>query len=117
MSLLDNFLKEKCVLMEKKRTADGAGGWLTDWVPGAEFSAAIVLDTSMQSRIAEKEGVSSVYTVTTRKATPLLFHDVFKRERDGTIFRATSNGDDKQSPDVSSLDMCQVTAERWELPK
>lgn len=117
MALLDNFLTEKCVLMEKKRTADGAGGWYTEWKEGAEFLAAIVLDTSMQSRIAEKEGVSSVYTVTTRKATPLLFHDVFKRVRDGVIFRATSNGNDKQSPGVSSLDMCQVTAERWELTK
>lgn len=117
MALLDNFLTEKCVLMEKKRTEDGAGGWYTEWKEGAEFLAAIVLDTSMQSRIAEKEGVSSVYTVTTRKATPLLFHDVFKRKRDGVIFRATSNGSDKQPPAVSSLDMCQVTAERWELTK
>ena len=69
----------------------------------------------MQSRIAEKEGVTSVYTVTTRRATPLSFHDVFKRLSDGTIFRATSNGEDKQSPAVGTLDMCQVTAERWEL--
>ena len=55
-------------------------------------------------------------TITTRKATPLSFHDVFRRESDGTIFRATSNGNDKQSPNVGTLDMCQVTAERWELP-
>lgn len=116
MSLLDNFLQEKCVLVEKKRTPDGAGGWLTEWVDGAEFGAAIILDTSMQSRVAEKEGVTSVYTVTTRRSTPLSFHDVFKRLSDGTIFRATSNGTDKQSPAVGSLDMCQATAERWELP-
>jgi hypothetical protein len=116
MSLLDNFLSETCVLMEKKRTPDGAGGWLTKWEAGAEFKAAIVMDTTMQSRIAEKEGVTSIYTVTTRKATPLSFHDVFRRESDGTIFRATSNGNDKQSPNVGTLDMCQVTAERWELP-
>ena len=41
--------------MEKKRTPDGEGGWATEWTPGAEFDAAIILDTSMQSRIAEKE--------------------------------------------------------------
>ena len=116
MSLLDNFLSETCVLLEKKRTPDGAGGWLTKWEAGAEFKAAIVMDTTMQSRIAEKEGVTSIYTVTTRKATPLSFHDVFRRESDGTIFRATSNGNDKQSPNVGTMDMCQVTAERWELP-
>lgn len=117
MSLLDNFLQEKCVLLEKKRTPDGAGGWLVEWADGAEFNAAVVLDTSMQSRIAEKEGVTSVYTVTTRRSTPLSFHDVFKRLSDGVIFRATSDGADKQSPDVGSLDMCQVTAEKWELSK
>lgn len=114
MSLIDNFF-QGCVLMEKKREPDGAGGWSVTWADGAEFDAAIVRDTTMQSRIAEKEGVTSVYTVTTRRSTPLSFHDVFKRLSDGAIFRATSNGDDKQSPDVGSLDMCQVTAERWEL--
>lgn len=117
MSLLDNFLKDECVLMEKKRTPDGAGGWLVEWAEGAAFDAAVILDTSMQSRIAEKEGVTSVYTVTTRRATPLSFHDVFKRLSDGAVFRATSNGADKQSPDVGTLDMCQVTAERWVLSK
>lgn len=117
MSLLDNFLQEKCVLLEKKRTPDGAGGWLVEWADGAEFNAAVVLDTSMQSRIAEKEGVTSVYTVTTRRSTPLSFHDVFKRLSDGAIFRATSDGAEKQSPSVGSLDMCQVTAEKWELSK
>lgn len=115
MSMLDNFLQEKCVLLEKKRVSDGAGGWLVEWEEGAEFDAAIILDTSMQSRIAEKEGVTSVFTVTTRRSTPLSFHDVFKRLSDGAIFRATSNGADKQSPKISSLDMSQATAERWEL--
>lgn len=114
MSLIDNFFTA-CVLMEKKREPDGAGGWITEWTEGAEFDAAIVLDTSMQSRVAEKEGVTSVYTVSTRRSTPLSFHDVFKRLSDGTVFRATSNGEDKQSPAVGTLDMCQVTAERWEL--
>lgn len=116
MSLIDNFFTA-CVLMEKTREPDGAGGWNVAWSDGAEFDAAIVRDTTMQSRIAEKEGVTSVYTVTTRRSTPLSFHDVFKRLSDGAIFRATSDGVEKQSPGVGSLDMCQVTAEKWELSK
>ena len=91
--------------------------WLVEWESGMEFNAAVILDTSMQSRIAEKEGVTSVYTVTTRRSTPLSFHDVFRREKDGGIFRVTSNGADKQSPEFGTLDICQVTAERWELTK
>ena len=117
MSLLDYYLNNTCALMEKKRTPDGEGGWATEWAQGAEFDAAIMLDTSMQSRIAEKEGVTSVYTITTRRANPLSFHDVFKRLSDGAIFRVTSNGSDKQAPTVGTLDMCQVTAEKWELTK
>lgn len=115
MSLLDYYLNSNCVLMEKVRTSDGEGGWVVEWTPGVQFDAAVILDTSMQARIAEKEGVTSVYTVTTRRSTPLAFHDVFKRLPDGAIFRVTGNGADKQSPAVSTLDMCQVTAERWEL--
>ena len=34
--LLDAYGK-KCVLIEKKRTGDGAGGYITEWVDGADF--------------------------------------------------------------------------------
>lgn len=112
--LIDNFMTS-CTLMEKKRVSDGAGGFTTQWWDGAEFTAAIVHDQTMQARIAEKEGVKSVYTVTTQRGTALEFHDVFRRQSDGAIFRVTSDGGDKQSPDFGTLDIGQVTAERWEL--
>ena len=112
--LIDNFMVT-CVLMERKRVSDGAGGFITTWEDGAEFDAAIIRDTTMQARIAEKEGVSSVYTVTTQRGTVLDFHDVFKRVSDNTTFRVTSTGGEKQSPAVGTLDIAQVTAERWEL--
>ena len=35
MSLLDDFA-HKCILMEKKRTPDGAGGYITAWEEGAD---------------------------------------------------------------------------------
>ena len=63
MTLIDTF-KGPCVLMEKKRASDGEGGWTTTWVDGAAFDAAIVRDTALAARVAEKEGVSNVYTVT-----------------------------------------------------
>lgn len=112
--LIDNFMVT-CVLMERKRVSDGAGGFITTWEDGAEFDAAIIRDATMQARIAEKEGVSSVYTVTTQRGTVLDFHDVFKRVSDNATFRVTSTGGEKQSPTVGTLDIAQVTAERWEL--
>ena len=53
MSLLDDFA-HKCILMEKKRTPDGAGGYITAWAEGAEFLNYQALDTSMEARRAEK---------------------------------------------------------------
>lgn len=114
MSLVDEF-KVPCVLLEKKRVADGEGGWTTTWVESAEFSAAIVRDTTMTARIAERDGVTNVYTVTTDVNAPLEFHDVFRRESDGQVFRVTSNGDDKVTPGRSSFQFSQSSAEEWVL--
>lgn len=114
MSLLHDSM-DACTLLDKRTVADGYGGYFTTWVDGAEFQAAIVLDTSMQARTAEKAGVTALYTVTTRKALNLQYHDVFRREADGKIFRVTSDGDDKKTPASAGLDMRQVSAEEWEL--
>lgn len=114
MSLLDNAM-EDVILLEKTRVPDGEGGFITKWSEGAVFKAAVTFDTSMEARIADKQGVTSRYTVTTRKSAMLEFHDVFKRLSDGKIFRVTSDGDDKYSPNSSSLNMRQVTAEEWSI--
>ena len=115
MSLLDNAM-EPCVLMDKSTTADGYGGYITTWEDGAEFTAAITLDTSMQARTAEAAGVTALYTVTTKRVLNLQYHDVFRRLEDNKIFRVTSDGDDKKTPLSAGLDMRQVSAEEWSLP-
>lgn len=114
MSLLQQAMTD-VVAMEKTSVSDGEGGFIVDWVDGAVFKAAITFDTSMQSRIGEKQGVSSRYTVTTSKNAKLEFHDVIRRLNDGKIFRITSDGDDKQTPDSASFQFLQVTAEEWWL--
>jgi hypothetical protein len=115
MSLIDEFKSPVCFL-EKKRVPDGEGGFVTTWQEGAKFSAAIAFDTSIEARAAEKQGVTSVYTIVTDKSVVLEYHDVLKRLFDGKIFRVTSDGDDKYTPASSALDMRQVTAEEWSLP-
>lgn len=114
MSLLSNAM-EKCVTLEKTRKSDGEGGFVTTWSEGAEFDAAITFDTSIEGRIAEKQGIKSLYTVTTNKGITLEYHDVFKRLRDGKIFRVTSDGDDKQTPSAATFQIAQVTAEEWSI--
>lgn len=114
MSLLSEAM-ESCVMLDRKTTSDGYGGFTERWTDGAAFDAAIVLDSSMQARIAAAQGVTGLYTVTTGKAVNLQYHDVFRRVRDGKIFRCTSDGDDKKTPASASLNMRQVQAEEWEL--
>lgn len=114
MSLLKNAYEPVC-LMEKRRTPDGEGGFITNWVESVGFDAAIVFDSSLQGRVAEQQGVKSLYTVTTNKGARLEYHDVIKRIRDGKIFRITSDGDDKQTPKSATFQFLQVTAEEWRL--
>lgn len=114
MSLID-VMMEKCVMQDKRTVPDGLGGFTYEWVDGAPFSAAVVKDSTLAARVAEKQGVSEVYTVTVAKGIPLEFHDVFKRLSDGFTFRVTSNITDRETPSVSTFQIGQVTAERWEL--
>lgn len=114
MSLLTEAM-ETCVLMDKKTEPDGYGGYRTTYVSGVSFQAAITFDTSMEARVADKQGVTSLYTVTTSKALTLEYHDIFRRVIDGKVFRVTSDGDDKFTPASATLDMRQVTAEEFTI--
>ena len=104
---------EDVVMLEKKRVPDGEGGFTTEWVDGVRFKAAISFDNSIEARTAEKQGVTSLYTVTVPLNFKLEYHDVFKRLRDGKVFRVTSDGDDKITPPSASFQFAQVTAEEW----
>lgn len=110
MSLLLDAM-EDCTIINKIISPDGYGGFIQTYSDGATFKAAIVFDTSIEARRAEKEGVNSLYTVTISRSLMLEYHDIFRRERDGKVFRVTSDGDDKYTPKSTALDMRQVTAE------
>ena len=114
MSLYEAVM-DNCVLMEKVRTPDGTGGWQTVWKDGIAFEAAITKDNTLQARVAEKQGVTELYTITVKRENPLEFHDVIKRKSDGFILRVTSNMKDKTSPEFSGINFGQVSAEAWVL--
>ena len=104
---------EDVVMLERTRTPDGEGGFVTKWVDGVAFKAAITFDASLEAMVAEKQGVTSLYTVTVPKNAKLEYHDAFKRIRDGKVFRVTSDGDDKITPARATFQFVQVTAEEW----
>ena len=117
MSLLDESMTT-CTLMDRTTVPDGYGGYTNVWKDGAEISVAIVLDNSIEARVADAQGVTALYTVTTRKNINLQYGQVFRRESDGKYFRVTSNGDDMKTPTSASLNMRQVSAEELDaLPR
>lgn len=114
MSLIDEAMAN-CTIVDKVTASDGEGGTITTWKDGATFRAAITFDNSIEARTAEKQGVTSLYTVTMPKNVVLNYHDVFRRDADGKIFRVTSDGDDIVTPDRASFQIRQVTAEEFAL--
>lgn len=112
MSLIDEFMSE-CCFMEETKQADGAGGFDSVWREGATFKAAIVLDSTMEARIAEHQGVTSVYSVVAPRSVPLNYDTKIKRLKDGRYFRITSES--QEAPASSSINVVKASAERWEL--
>lgn len=111
--LIDNFM-EDCRILNKITERDEDGGTLTTWIEGPRIKAAIVLDNSTLGKIAEAQGVQALYTITTDKDVILEFPDVIRRERDQKTFQITS-GSDKAAPAVSSIQIRQYSARKWEL--
>lgn len=114
MSLLSEAMTT-CHMIDKVTTTDSYGGYNESYKEGAEFKAAIRFDSSLQARVAEKDGVTSLYTITTNKSITLEYHNIIRRDSDGKIFRITSDGDDSFTPESASLNMRQVTAEEFQL--
>lgn len=115
MNLLDSMM-EKCVLLNHIRTDDAYGSTVDTWTDGSQFDAAIIKNSTTEATIAEKQGITEIFTVVTKKSFLLDYHDVFRRVSDGLIFRVTSMAKDSEAPEASSVKIAKVTAEKWVLP-
>ena len=113
-SLLDQAFEE-CVFINKTKEDDGYGVYIDTYSEGVAVECAITFNTSLEARTAEKQGVTSLYTITTKKDVILEYHDIIKRRQDGKIFRITSDGDDSATPASASLNMRVCTAEEFSL--
>ena len=115
MSLLTD-TKQTFVLMEKKRVPDGAGGSITTWEDGMEFEANPAFDTSMEARLAEKQGVSSLFTFLVAKSLQIEYGDFIRDVQTGETYRVTSNPEDRKTPKSASFSLKSFTAERKAVP-
>ena len=102
-----------CVRQVKSRVPDGEGGHVTAWADGAEFDAAITMDSGSVVVVAETKAATEQYTVTVGRGVSLGFHEAFKRKSDGRTFRVTGAKD--PTPSAASFQFNQYKAEAWEL--
>lgn len=119
MSLPD-FIKDfeeygEHVVMHLISANDALGGYTTVWVDGAHFFAAVVLDNSIDARVAAAQDIIGDYNVVIEKNMRLPWHSVFRRLSDGAIFRVTSK-DERIPPNSSAIDMRSVAVEEYTLP-
>ena len=111
MTLLDEMMDRECTLLEKSRVPDGEGGWTATWADGPTFRAAIVKDSGTVAQIAEKQGVTGLYTVTVPRNVTLDFHDAFRSG--GKVYRVTTEND--STPGVATFQFNQYRAEEWSI--
>lgn len=115
MSLLDEFARP-CILLKKDVAEDGEGGYITTWKDGAKFVNHQDLDTSMEARIGEQQGLTSVYSALVDKAVPIERNDVFRDLETGKTYRVTSDPAEKVAPRSASRPLKFFTAEAYALP-
>ena len=115
MSLMDEYAVD-CVLLVKTRTDDPVGGYLTEWVDGASFTAAWEYESAPEITVAEQQGVSRTYRIYVDRTLDLDFHEAFRRTDNGQIYRVTNPGTDRKTPSFSTLNKRLIEVEKWELP-
>lgn len=107
---------EQFVFIEKRSESDGMGGFEVAYVEGATFMAGINIDNSTEMKIAEQQGLKTVYSINTDKNVPLQYQDIVLRKKDNTYFRITSNPNDLETPTRANISFKLMSAEKIDLP-
>lgn len=115
LSLIEGMM-EKCRILNKIREDDEFGSETIEWRDGTSFDASIIKDMTTEAVVAEKQGITEIFTVVVRKGFALSYNDYFKRLSDNQVFRVTSNTKDSEAPGASTVRIAKVTAEKVVLP-
>lgn len=109
MALEDFF--EPFLMQNWTSKSDGFGGVTWETSDGAEFQAGISTVSSAEAKIAEKNGMKTIYTIVTPETMALHQDDQIRRVKDGRVYRVTSDSADMATPKSSSMRFSQVSAE------
>lgn len=114
-NMLDEYSKEYTII-NKMTMPDGIGGTKIEWTDGAVVEMAESFDNSVEMKIAQKQGVTAVYSFLTKNNIVLDYHTVLRRNEDGVTFRITSHTEDKKTPVSSPLEARYYEAELFTIP-
>ncbi len=109
MALSDFF--EPFRMQDWTSAPDGFGSVECKTSDGAEFQAGISTVSSAEAKIAEKNGMKTIYTIVIPETMTLRQDDRIRRVKDGRIYRITSDSADMTTPESSAMRFSQVTAE------
>lgn len=114
MTLIESMMSP-CTRLVRVATPDDYLGHRTRWEDGETFQAAVLKGKQPPVLEAERPDAAEEYTVVTYTSTALSFDDVFRRQSDGAVFRVTGYSRDAAPPPMSTVQICKVPAERWDL--
>lgn len=117
-TILEDYAKEtgdEFVVLNRVLMPDGIGGQKYSIIEGLTFKALAILNISLQGEVAEKQGVTGIYTFAYPKNLTIPPRTILRRIEDGKIFRTTDK-DGNPTPNISSLDMKVTRLEDYTLP-
>lgn len=109
MALADFF--EDFVIQSVTYVSTGFGTFEPQYTDGATFKAGISTASSTEARIAERNGMKTIYNIAHLPAITLHREDRVRRVKDGRVYRITSDSPDMTTPDKAEVQFAQVTAE------
>lgn len=104
------------VCIEKHKVPDGLGGVENSYSEGVKFKGAATNSNSLQAKIAEQQGVKSIYKFVTNKSNALEYGDIIKKASSDFYLRITSNPEEGTPSDFLQVDTVEYSAERFTLP-
>lgn len=100
-----------------KTVPDGQGGSTTSWAYGEPFIGVDHMDNSTNTRVAEQDGFTAIYTFIAEPDLDIIPGDIFLRDFDEQTFRVTSDPNDQMAPSSAYAQIKEFGAELYELPE
>ena len=115
VTLIQNIM-DKCHLIDIVTSDDAYGSARKSYRVGASIDAAIIKNSTTEAIVAEKQGITEIFTVVTNSGSMLDYHSIIRRDSDKEYFIITSREVDSKAPAQSTVQISKVNAERWKVP-